>query len=863
MLRLFRLQEGWLTVGLLALMLFSVTLSIQQAQWSDGLSILTPITLIGLATGIVLAKVRGVPRFLLDLIGLEIGLITVLLAVASVMQDPRLVTVQDHVQDLLARTATWLGVALRNDMSDDLVVFILSLAVVCWVLAYSSAYFVFKSRQLWWALIPNGIALLINLSYSIINLNGYIIVFMFSALLLMIRFNLLIKEERWQRERVNYSPGLTWAFLWAGSAISIVLASAMWFVPATAVNGTLNNMWERVNKPWVDLQDSMSRLWARVDGNQSVGGYSSFKDSFTMGGSLNLSNAPAMIVRSSQPLYWRANTYDQYNGQGWDNTAKSTFHVSNLNPMLALEANQQLISADTARKEVSYTVQLLSPKEDNVFASLRPLRLDIATRLEVSWRTLNEQYSIDQICPQEGGCTTESVPLELRLLVGQLHQAEEELRASAGAITPAASPAETLYSTSKGADIRQQVDDLSKRGVNVVLRGASAPNYDVTLLATGEVPVYDDITAIRATGPLPRNSQYSAVSLVSNATPDQLRAAGTAYETWVTDRYLSRPATLPQRVQDLAQSIVDSANATNPYDEGKAIESYLRTTYAYNTNIGQPPSGVDLLDWFLFTKKEGYCEYYAGAMTMMMRSLGIPTRLASGYAPGSYDAKTGAYIVRESSAHAWPEVYFPGYGWIQFEPTPSQAVITTEVQGTPAPAVPTPDLTPAATPSPNTPRDQGLSGAIKPSNNGGSGPLSGVPFGIIGGLVALAAVVVALTLWAPVPWRKRRSAAAAGFYYGKMLWWARLLRISPALYQTPYEFSESLAREVPGTSLFTRTIARAYVRERFGRGMLQPDEKSSAYRAWASLRGRLLRTMPARQFGRVRLRSRRRRNYEL
>src|SRR5207253_394795 len=121
--RLLRLQEGWLTVGLLALLLFSVTLSIQQAQWADGLSILTPITIVGLASGIVLAKVKGVPRVLLDLVGLLIGVNTILLAVSSIMTDTRLVTAQDKVQDLMLRTANWIGVAVRQEMSDDLLVF--------------------------------------------------------------------------------------------------------------------------------------------------------------------------------------------------------------------------------------------------------------------------------------------------------------------------------------------------------------------------------------------------------------------------------------------------------------------------------------------------------------------------------------------------------------------------------------------------------------------------------------------------------------------------------------------------------------------------------------------------------------------
>ena len=88
------MREGWLTVGLLALLLFSVTLSIQQAQWTDGLTILTPVTIIGLVAGIILAKVSGVPRILLDLVGLQIGIITVLVATTGVMSDTRLVTIQ-------------------------------------------------------------------------------------------------------------------------------------------------------------------------------------------------------------------------------------------------------------------------------------------------------------------------------------------------------------------------------------------------------------------------------------------------------------------------------------------------------------------------------------------------------------------------------------------------------------------------------------------------------------------------------------------------------------------------------------------------------------------------------------------------
>jgi transglutaminase-like putative cysteine protease len=847
MLRYLRLQEGWLTVGLLALLLFSVTLSIQAAQWSDGLSILTPITIIGLATGLVLAKVRGVPRFLLDLVGLLVGVITVLVAVASVMREEGLVTIQERVRDLIMRTALWVEAAIGQEMSDDLLVFILSLAVVVWVLSYSSAYFVFRSRQLWWALVPNGVALLINLSYSLYNLNGYIIVFMFAALLLMIRFNLLMKEERWQRERVNYSPGLTWAFLWAGSAISIVLALAMWYVPATAVNNTLNTMWEKVNKPWLDFQNRMAELWSPVNGNQAIGGYSSFNKSFTMGGSLNLSDNVALVVSSSQRSYWRVRAWDEYTGIGWRSTAEETFHVEGMSSRLALDADQRLVSQDQLRNPITYTVQVLNPKGDLLFGALRPVQFSIPTRLEVSWRALNEQYVIDDVYRRDPSLST--VPLELRSLIGLLHLAQRDLRLPDRQCT-GSNALECVFATDLGPQIRTEIEELNKRGVNVVLDPLIDPVFTVRLLASGEVPVYDDLSVVYAEDPLDPGQEYTAISYVSGAKEEDLRAAGTGYPDWVMSRYRSIPATVPLSVGILAEQIVSDAGAVTPYDMAKAVETHLRNNYEYSTSIDTPPSGVDRIQWFLFEGKKGYCEYYAGAMVLMMRHLGIPARLAGGYAPGTLDTRSGSYVVKESSAHAWPEVYFPNYGWIEFEPTPSQAVITHQEDPLAGEDVPTPEPTVGPDVSP-TPRDLDRD-VNEASRNGTNTPgmgflqFPGGGFGLF--LAAAAGVGLLLLYFLPAsPVRRGRQPASAGFYYQRMLLLSKLLRAGPAAHQTPFEYSESLSREVPGTTLFTRTITRAYVREKYGRDRLGADEQRSVNTAYRSLRGRLLKSLPARR----------------
>jgi transglutaminase-like putative cysteine protease len=769
------------------------------------------------------------------------------------------------VQDLLARTSSWVDVAARGDMSDDVVVFILSLAVVCWVLAYSSAYFVFRSRQLWWALVPNGVALLINLSYSLVNLNGYIIIFMFSALLLMIRFNLLMKEERWQRERVNYSPHLTWAFLWAGSALSIAVALLMWYVPATAVNSTLNSLWEKVNDPWEAFQARMADIWGSANGNVGVssgGGYSSFNESFVMGGALNLSDNIAMLVSSGERRYWRVRTWDLYTGNGWKSTAEDTFHIERMNPMLTLDSNRRLPQHDAARHPLTYTVTMVNPKGDLMFATSRPVEFSRPTFLEFSWRPLNVTYNVEQI--DLSGDSAGSVPLELqdKNFIAFLQQALKELKSGR---VPCASeePLECLFATPQGPKIQEAIQALKDdRGIDVVLDLSPGPQYELDLRASGEVSVYEDLSSVHAKGdngtvPLEPNDKYTAVSMVSNATEDELRTDHTLYPEWVYQRYMSVPAVVPRSVENLAERIVREAGATNPFDKAKAIENYLRDpdNFVYSTDINPPASGVERISWFLFSSKTGYCEYFASAMVIMLRQVGVPARMAGGYAPGEYDPNTATYTIRESAAHSWPEVYFPTYGWIEFEPTPSQSVVLHgPFESTEPTPLPTVENIAENEPTPSPTTDPGIDQAANPDGQGptaGGLDLVGNPWFWGGAAAVLLAVALFMFLpMSPFNQSKRRP-GNAGFYYRRMLFLSRLLRAGPAAHQTPYEFSESLSREVPGTSLFARTISRAYVREQFGRDALDPAERRNVGTAYDSLRAKLLRSLPGRQVRRI------------
>lgn len=138
----------------------------------------------------------------------------------------------------------------------------------------------------------------------------------------------------------------------------------------------------------------------------------------------------------------------------------------------------------------------------------------------------------------------------------------------------------------------------------------------------------------------------------------------------IYENYLQLPEQLPQRVRDLAASL--TASADNNYDKAKAIEKYLALNYSYNLDVPPVPRDRDFVDFFLFDQTEGYCTYFASAMAILARCAGLPARYVEGYMLPPDPVETGGnmFIVTNMQAHAWVEIYFEGYGWLPFEPTP-------------------------------------------------------------------------------------------------------------------------------------------------------------------------------------------------
>ncbi|GIV65465.1 MAG: hypothetical protein KatS3mg046_725 [Bellilinea sp.] len=206
----------------------------------------------------------------------------------------------------------------------------------------------------------------------------------------------------------------------------------------------------------------------------------------------------------------------------------------------------------------------------------------------------------------------------------------------------------------------------------------------------------EDVVTVLADPDIPPGSTYQVTSSIASPTIAAMREAGEEYPQWVTDRYLQLPPDLPQSIRDLAAEI--TAGLETPYDKAAAITLWLRENIAYSATIPNPPAGRDPVEWVLFEHKQAFCNYYASAEVLMLRSLGIPARWVIGYAQGFLDEEEDLYWVRDLDRHAWPEVFFPGIGWVEFEPTAFQAAIE-RPSGSNAE-----DRTPLPQPNPNQPQ---------------------------------------------------------------------------------------------------------------------------------------------------------------
>jgi transglutaminase-like putative cysteine protease len=354
-------------------------------------------------------------------------------------------------------------------------------------------------------------------------------------------------------------------------------------------------------------------------------------------------------------------------------------------------------------------------------------------------------------------------------------------------------------------------------------------------------------TALRAVRGGQASQKYTVTSYVSVADKAALRRASTTYPDYIRQKYLQLPSTLPQRVRDLAHKV--AGDQTDPYNKAEVVESYLRTTYRYAPTVRAPPPGRDPVDFFLFDLKEDFCEYFASAMVVMLRELGVPARVVEGYTAGTLDPATGKFVVKELDAHAWVEVYFPLYGWIEFEPTPSQAPIfridSEAVGGSPGG-----DSDPLGDSSAIDRGERDLLAADNAPDEGqgfGSGVVQAVQNFDPRPVAALLGALLLLLLLAFARFQFRfRGQPSVDSAWGKARLLASYAGFAADPSQTAYEYATMLGEAVPDAKSPIQDIAEARVHDRYTPDGATEEDVERAVSGWRRLARTLVGLLPAR-----------------
>lgn len=362
-------------------------------------------------------------------------------------------------------------------------------------------------------------------------------------------------------------------------------------------------------------------------------------------------------------------------------------------------------------------------------------------------------------------------------------------------------------------------------------------------VASTDIPLdYDLLRARRVAVP---DLEYTLESLVTTATEDQLLNAQGEVPAEIR-RYMQSPR-LPQRVVDLTKTVVRGKESQ--YEKALAIELFLRRI-PYSIAIPPPPADKDAVDYFLFEAKRGYADYYASTMVVMLRTVGVPARLAVGFATGRYDVAQRRFVVTEKQAHTWPEVYFAGLGWIPFEPSPNQTpidrgILASEISGSANPEL---DefydelgdedflVTGAATVLGGSVPGTSILGVEVP-NLPDLRPL----------LLVLAAIVAGWFTYSFVQERRMKPHQMVRHVYRKLVRAGRLAGIPGSTALTPHEYGFRLLNDVHAISDkrfpdgAVRAICATYAESLYSGQGISATQKNTAVKAWRRLRWRLYR----------------------
>ena len=816
----------WLQVAVLA----AATGSVEAAKWVDAPSLLGVSFLAALMAAFVAS--RSKPR---KLHHLWVFLAGIIIAYAGGIYLAEADPWYLRFEVMHGRAVDWWAAVSGDDVTTDTLPLAMILVNVTWLVSYFTSWALFRFRAVWATLVPLGAGTVINLTYLPEKYSAYFFAFLFVGLILLVHVTSLKRRADLTSRGIPYPPsihGLSQAHgLWISAiALAVVLVMPLSSTPPTPLKMAINP----INHSVDSLRTQLHRIFAVIPGH-NLDSMRFFGSVLPLIRPVPTATVPVFFSDSTYPLYWPAIAYDQYSSTAWKveetETSNAYYEIEGLG------GEEQGVSLGAS--SITYGVEMYvdSPY---LMVSGTPLYLPDGVERQMP---VSPVYGVNLQTPEQNNG---DLPADLQRWAESVNESTKDGRNLAAWQVP---------DNLRVSKVIKGIPGQRKSSVVNIKTDGFDYNQDLTqaLKSAGktiglEISRRADPSSVVAYKPQERlkaTSEYQVsvdLNIPSEAT---LRYAPRGYPPEITDRYLQLPDSLPSRVVTLARAL--TGNVLSPYDKAVAIETYLRDLN-YVPTSHPLPHNVDVVDHFLFESQEGYGDYFASAMAVMLRAINIPTRLILGFGPGEQMEDAG-FMVRDKDSHAWPEVYFPYVGWVPFEPTP---IYDTRVRGLPNNPLAYFDM-----PGGNEEGEpiEGLDGLEEnpgelrndkggplPGGDGIRPPLTrhfGTPLGMGGVFFALFLIVGAIlmrVLW----WSQYGGLREPSTAFERMRRLATFMGIPSPLSQTPYELAYSLSGVIPEATEDIHIICDSFVLQHYGGKMPTAIEGLRVIRAWNRMKRVLL-----------------------
>ncbi|MBK8047679.1 MAG: hypothetical protein IPK16_11455 [Anaerolineales bacterium] len=397
-------QDGqWLTALFGFILYLLLAIALDAAGHVQSLAIVIPVTAAAFLLGVLMSFSRFDGFFALSY-SMFVGLACILYLMAGIAPaegiapflDGGIGELQARVYYILLRLLDWVDAALSGSPSADNYVFIFEICFLMWWLAYLGAWSIFRHGYTWRAVVPAGVVLLINTYYAPKSTVALLGAFIIVALVLLIRTNLADQQLRWRAQHVYFNQDITWDFLRNGVLFSVLVVLAAWLLPGLGRNPQMREFLEPVNDRWESTAQSVQRLYQGLN-QQERQAPANFGNSLALGGERNVGDSPVFEVSANKARYWRAVTFDTYDGLQWFNTAneETSYGAGEIIP----------VASWRAREAISQTVSILAPVGDVLFGAPDVAQSDI--RMKATIRTQAGASPIAAANPQEGSPAVE------------------------------------------------------------------------------------------------------------------------------------------------------------------------------------------------------------------------------------------------------------------------------------------------------------------------------------------------------------------------------------------------------------------------------------------------------------------------